>query len=504
MARAFARLKRVSIGAARRLQKLLPLPIIEPVIKHFCTPRRVYSILATSILAAPVAVAQAVFQIQQAPGTFIEISLPTDIYQFSQYPDLQDLHILDSNQNPLPWRLVPPAVLKNQTLPQIKSRSLNFFPIAADASAADLRQVYNTHISIQGDELTFSRPAADTTSSSAAPEFYLIDARKLQQGITALVIDWQARQCSEYLQVTLQGSKNLQDWQTIEDATLVQIHQQGHSLKHNRIQTLLPEDRFEFLRLKVLRSAENVHINKITAEEEFTAEVVQTPPKQTWNVRGEKAKIQNSLRRENSHNTADAVTAWEFIRTEITPAQEITLDLGQQPYGDTLHLFSRNNPQHPWRLQHAGIWYQTQVGAQWQQSDPIILARNCDRYWRLELAPNANLSHPPQLAFAWTPDALQIIANQHLPFNLVFTRGEVKSFAAEQVFNHIIATQTPSWQPTQLEPLAIPAGSTLAEPAYFNWKKIGFWACLLLAVAILFMLTIRLVQQLKHTPADPP
>lgn len=504
MNRDFALLMLVPARARKRLQKLQLMPSNPPAIRYFCTFGRVYLMLATSFLAAPAVSAQVAFQIQQAPGTFIEIPLQTDIYRFSQYPNLQDLQILDANQNPLPWRLLPPRLFKHQSQPQIKSKLLNFYPIAADTSMADLRREYNTHISLQGGDLQISRQAADSNTAPAAPEFYLIDTRKLKQGITALLIDWQAQQGSEYLQVTLEGSGNLQDWQTIENATLVQIHQQGHSLKHNRITTHLPENHFEFLRLKIQSGADKIQIDKITAEEESTTEVVQASSKQTWQVSGERAKIQSSVSSLNSHSPPPAVTAWEFTRSEITPAQEITLQLDQQPYGNILQLYSRNNPQHPWRLQHAGIWYQTQVGAQWQHSDPIPLARNSDRYWRLEFAPDANPLLNPQLEFSWTPDVLQIIANQHQPFNLVFSRNAVNSFAAEQVFNQIIATQAPTWLPAHLTPLAIPARSTREEMAYFNWKKLGFWGCLLFAVAILFFLTIRLVKQLKHNAIDPP
>lgn len=455
--------------------------------------------ISSSLLAA--SNSTPVFQISNVKGAFIQVPLTHDIYRYSQRADLGDLQVLDANQTPLPWRLVKPAAQIEQPPVQIKTQLLAFYPVAADASVEALRKTFSTHIDVQGGNIHIATEPVATTPT--APDFYLIDIRDLKQGISDLIIDWDAQAGNQYLQVALEGSANLQNWQSLQSATLVQITQEEQTLKHNRLSANLNEHPYEFLRLKVTRGANKLRINSITAEEKITTAAVVKRSLESWSLAGEKARIQTSDNLTAARGKAFPVSAWEFQRDEKTPIETVDLDLVAQPYGDSALLYSRSTPQQGWQLRYRGIWFNTQVGTVWQKSEPITLPQLSDKYWRLELAASASNISNPQLVFTWQPAQLHIIANAQEPFSLVFNQAENNPYAAEQIFQQIIADTNPTWSQAQLNALNVQPMLLKEQKPAFNWKQWIFWLSLLLAVVILLWLALRLFKQLNLNGQAP-
>ncbi len=436
-------------------------------------------------------------------GTFIQVPLNLRAYEFNWASDNQFV-VLDAQQNPLPSTITPWQAPLAAPQPAIKRQSVPFFAVAAETSAEALREVFITRNHVQGDAI--KRISQHDTLSNNTPEFYLIDLRTLEQGISGLIIDWQNNTQNQFLQVQIDGSNNLQDWQHLTQGSLVQVLEQGQSLIHNRINLTLAKQAFAYLRLSILRGAEQLQIHQITAEELLYTTSNTQPVSESWSLAGTPAAEQSSQYFPNAHRAASAVHAFEFSRQEHTPAEYLSIDLGNQTYANSLRVLSRPTAKDKWQLIYQGIWFQTQVGEQWQKAEPIKLSANRAQFWRLEFAPMQPVA-APKLVFSWQPIRVQFIANNAPPFVLALS-DDNGSFSRQQVFNQILAkhrlqTGEPAWINADL--IALPPHYSALKQAgpgiAINWRQWLFWLALLGAVALLAFFALRLIKQLNLPPS---
>lgn len=429
----------------------------------------------------------AIYRLAPASGSFQQIQLTQDIYRFSDDPELHNLQVVDADQSPIPYRILPaePETRIPQNIP------LAFFPVAADTSPEALRQVY-AHVQLEGAKVELS---SNTAPTDRAPGFYLIDISKLEQPLTGLQLNWEPHPQNQYLEVHLEASHDLQQWNSLGTATLVNLGGQGPV--RNRFSTSLQPHVYEFLRLRILRGAEQLQISSIEGEPPFEHTLI---AEEHWLV---SANPKGQVTSVDSPQSTRKVMAWEFIREETTPATKLKISIGDNTYADEYALYSRTSEQHSWQLQRRGIWYSLRVGSIWETSDAIILPANSQKFWRLEL--NANSTGlKPQLEFRWQPLRLQVVTNDKPPFYLVIN-PEADNKYRDQVFNQILAGRNPSWTSTPLEDLhQQPLTST--KPTTTNWRTWLFWGALIGAVFVLLGFALRLLRQLNRqlskSPAD--
>ena len=292
----------------------------------------------------------------------------------------------------------------------------------------------------------------------------------------------------------------------LTQGSLVQVLEQGQSLIHNRINLTLAKQAFAYLRLSILRGAEQLQIHQITAEELLYTTSNTQPVSESWSLAGTPAAEQSSQYFPNAHRAASAVHAFEFSRQEHTPAEYLSIDLGNQTYANSLRVLSRPTAKDKWQLIYQGIWFQTQVGEQWQKAEPIKLSANRAQFWRLEFAPMQPVA-APKLVFSWQPIRVQFIANNAPPFVLALS-DDNGSFSRQQVFNQILAkhrlqTGEPAWINADL--IALPPHYSALKQAgpgiAINWRQWLFWLALLGAVALLAFFALRLIKQLNLPPS---
>lgn len=440
-----------------------------------------------------------IYQVNDVQGTFLQVPLTHDIYRYSQHANLQDLEVLDADQNPLPYRLVSIVPEAKPTEPKIVISQLNFFPVAADATPDTLRKLHSTQVKVQGDKVLVT--TSDKTLNNTTPEFYLVDVSELDHDLTSLSIDWLAQIDNQYLEVELEASRNLQDWFSLAKSTLVQINQQEQSLKRNHIDVSIAKKDYEFLRLKILRGAENLHITAVAAEQKIGLSVDAPLVKEEWSLGGVLAKNQTTVYLLNSHSKSYPVSAWEFIRNETTPVDTVAIDFGTHTYGDGAKIFSRNATNQNWQLQQQGIWFNALVGSQWQKSNPVSVVRNHDRYWRIELNESAKNINP-NVIFGWAPIQLQIITNNKPPYILAINGSGNNGYNREQVFQQILTTSVPVWINAGLTSLNVqPEAISVAQKA-LDWKQWLFWVALMLAVGVLLVFSLKLFKQLNISTKD--
>lgn len=435
-----------------------------------------------------------IYQVSDAQGIFIQVPLTHEIYRYTSHANLQNIVVLDAEKNPLPYRLITIAPQEQKKEPTLIVNPLAFFPIAIDATPDTLRKLHTSQVKVQGSGVQIA--TSDKTLNNKTPEFYLVDISKLDHDITSLIIDWNAQVANQYLELELEATRNLQDWSSLGNATLVQINQLEQSLKHNHINVAIARKEYEFLRLRVLRGAENLQITGVAAEQKIGATEIQKV-NEAWNVAGQLAKTQTTVYFPNSHSKTYAVAAWEYIRDEATPIESLAIDFGTNTYGNSAKLFSRDAENQSWQLQHQGIWFNAQVGSKWQKSDAVNVYRNHDKFWRLELNESAKNMSAPQLVFAWQPTQLQIIANNKTPFMLAISTDKSSGDNREQVFNQILSSASPQWQAATLIKLNVQPEAVTSASKAIDWKQWIFWAAILLAVVVLVVFSLKLVKQLK-------
>jgi hypothetical protein len=457
-------------------------------------------ILLSSVLLTQIAhCATPIYQVSEVQGNFLQVPLTHDIYRYSQQADLQDLDVLDAQQNSLPYRLVSVAPHIKQAEPSVITTSLAFFPVATDATPDTLRKLHRTQVKVEGD--TIQTATTDKTLSNTTPEFYLVDLSGLDHDLTSLSIDWVAQTNSQYLEVELEATRNLHDWFSLARSALVQINQDGQSVKRNHMDVNIAKNDYQFLRLRILRGAENLHISAVTAEQKIGALAEAQTTQETWKLVGEIAKSQTTVYLPSSHSKSYAVAAWEFTRNEATPIDTLTIDIGAHPYGDSVKIFSRKADNQNWQLQHQGIWFNAQIGSQWQKSNPVDVYRNRDKYWRVELNESAKNNSTPSLVFAWQPTQLQIIANNKPPYVLAINTKN-NSYNRDQIFNQILSAANPVWVNAGLIQLNVQPESIAGAQMAIDWKQWLFWVALMLAVGVLLVFSLKLFKQLNVNKAS--
>ncbi len=444
-----------------------------------------------------------IYQISETQGTYLQVPLSQEIYRYSQYEDLRDLVVIDASNNNLPFRMVSltmkPAVKIER---QENSTALAFFPINASATPAAMRALRttidvvdnNVRVNINNSVVASGAPSG---APSEAPDFYLIDVSSLKTKLTNLQIDWLPNEKNQYLEVHLEASKNLQNWVSLGRSTLVQIVQQEQQLKRNRIAVDIAPDTYEFLRLKVLQGSEMLQITAITALQLFNQLETTKIESESWVVDGSLSNTQATVYFPNQHSKSYAVSAWEYVRDETTPAETLSLNLAENTYGDSLKVFSRPTERQNWQLQYQGIWFNARVGNQWQQSDAISVSGNRDKLWRIELIESAKSMLKPVLIFSWQPTQLQIITSNKPPYSLAIN-SQNRTYQSNQVFNQVLEKTSPVWVSAELKSLNVNPMAVIPASSITDWKKYIFWGCLVLALCVLLGFALRLFKQVNQ------
>jgi len=431
-----------------------------------------------------------VYQITEAPGTYVQTTLTHDIYRYSADSQLNDLVVTDKQGNKLPYRIIAPST---QVSEQSQLTNARFFPVAVGAPPEALLALSSASISVSVEKTT----KEELLDKAAPVDFYVLDLSDLKTRTDKLVVDWQVTDASQYLEVQVSGTNDLTTWSNVAQTTLVQLQKEGQKLTRNKIAVNLTEMQYAYLRLKFTRGNENLQLIKIQLEN--TDKIANPPVVDIWEVKGALAEDQDSALRAGNHAAAMPVAAWEFARDDIAPITNISLNLGTIMYGNNIKVFSRNTEKQPWQLLHQGIWFNTQVGSDWQQSDAINIYSNSDTYWRVELNELVRTTLNPALVFHRQPQTLQFIANNAAPYNIAIDDQAAPNNqqTSTQIFSQLISGKELQWGQVGFTELKPDVDSFARHAMQVSWKTVLFWVILILAVGVLVFVAVRLMGQMK-------
>ncbi|OZY85522.1 hypothetical protein CBP51_00265 [Cellvibrio mixtus] len=439
-----------------------------------------------------------VYKIDATTGSYIQTTLTHDIYRYSADAQLTDLVVTDQQGNKLPYR-----ISASDTKVSVKTQQtpVRFFPVPVGASPETLLVLSSASIRLDDNEISVSVEKGNNTAitgQTAPTDFYVVDLSDLKTHADSLAILWPINDAHQYLEVEVSGTNDMTNWTPITNTTLVQLQKEGEYLTRNKIALNLSEMQYAYLRLKFTRGGDNLKLTSVHIEN--THQIANTPAADTWEVQGTLAEKQDSAMLAERHTNHLPVAAWEFERDDIAPVNKISIDLGNIQYGDRITIFSRHSSKQPWQLVHQGIWFNAQVGSEWQRSDAVSIYSNSDTQWRVELNELVRTSAKPTLVFHRTAQTLQFIANNSAPYNIAIDNQTTTDHQAvsAQIFSQLMIGKDAQWESVTAAPLNPDLDSFARHQVHISWKTILFWLVLISAVGALVWVAVRLVGQMKH------
>lgn len=438
-----------------------------------------------------------VYKIDAATGSYVQTTLTHDIYRYSADAQLKDLIVTDQQGNKLPYRISAPDT---KISVQTQQNPVRYFPVPVGAAPETLLVLSSASIRLADNEISVSveKGSAPAAENQTAPtDFYLVDLSDVRTRVDNLSILWPINEAHQYLEVEVSGTNDMTNWTPITNITLVQLQKEGEYLTRNKIPVNLSEMQYAYVRLKFTRGGDNLKLTSIHFENNTT--VANAPAADIWEVQGTLAEKQSSALHGERHNNNSAIAAWEFTRDDIAPVSQVSLNLSTIQYGDRLNIFSRRSNKQPWQLVHQGIWFNAQVGSEWQRSDAISIYSNSDTQWRVELNELVRTSAKPALVFHRTAQALQFIANNSAPYHVAIENPVTtdNQTVNAQIFSQLMAGKDVQWETVTAEPLNPDLDSFARHQVHISWKTILFWLVLISAVGALVWVAVRLVGQMK-------
>ena len=443
-----------------------------------------------------------VYKIGQAQGTYLETTITHDLYRYSSDARLKDVVVIDAQGNKLPYCINAPDTHIEE---QVEQTPVRFFPVAVGTAPETLLALSSASIRLDANEISVSveKSINEQLQDKAAPiDFYIVDLSDIKQPVDALKINWPANESSQYVEVQVSGTNDLTNWMHLAQITLVQLQKDGQSLIRNKIPLNLTELQYAYLRVKSLRSDGELHLSNI--EIENTTKTTNHPMSDRWEVTGQIADDQDSALRVGKPSRSMPVAAWEYQRDNIAPVTRIGLQLGRVMYGDFARIYSRPDKKHSWQLVHQGIWFNTQVGIDWQHSDDFTLYNNSDMYWRVELHEQVRTTVNPVLIFHRPPEKLQFIANNAAPFQIAIeTDPKLQNQNTNtQIFSTLLSGKNTRWVEVNIEKLNPDIHKFARHGMQISWKTIMFWGVLLISISVLVLLATRLLKQISKSPGN--
>jgi len=423
-------------------------------------------------------------------GAIYSLTLPEDIYRGVTRQDRGDVRVFNGRGDPVP-HLIRREERKVVSLRQ--DVALAHFPLYSAGQGKSVAQSVNKvriTTNEQGSVIDLNYGKADIKSRKLIG--YLFDASALEQVPNALTLSWPQAQTDFVLNVRVEGSDDLNQWQTITaDATLSYLQYGNHKLVQQRIE--LPLRKLKYLRL-TWEKDKAFTLDKVIAQfpESITAQARQ------WTAFAEPLKTLNPNKE----------VIYDFDSKSLLPVDRIKLALPQRNTVIQAVLESRADKDSPWHVHYSGVIYHLQMEGAELKTPDIITGLSRDRYWRLRLMDQElSLNGLPILQLGWVPEQLLFIAQGEAPFTLAFGSARVAAVTTPlaQLLNQDDLTNNGQLiKAAQLgSRLQLGDVSKLQAPTPpLPWKKWLLWAILIIGVLLLAGMALKLVKQMNQ--GNPP
>ena len=392
------------------------------------------------------------------------IALPLAIFQGTARDDPGDLAVFNARGEVVPFFI---RALPAETWPAHPPAFLPLFPLlgTTPATAAEMRVTVNS-----------PRVALTLSTSGAAPGIvprqYLLDARALEESVAALQLVWEHAPADFSGRLRIESSDDLDSWRMVVTAAPVaSLQAGGREFLQARIE--LPPAQAKYWRLSWVDAVPSVAITKVLAE------FAQAHADPGWTSETVQAR-------------QDAPGDYVFDLGGHVPVERVDLRLAEANSVLAADLYSRKDPRDAWNLVTRARFYRIHTPRGDDQSEPIAVPLNRDRYW-LARIPNPASAGDLALTAAWRPSELIFLAQGDPPFLLAY--GSSSSTAARTDLTPFISDiAVPPATLADAEKLGGAARLAAAKPP-FPRRRWVLWLVLLGALAALGYMAARLLAE---------
>jgi len=413
-------------------------------------------------------------------GAIYELALPEAVYAKVVHADLGDIAVFNAAGETVPHAFRRAIQADPVTPEPVK---LRLFPVHEN----EARLSQQLSLRLKADFRTALIELESTPETGAeAIVAYIIDVSELKQAPSQLAVNWDSTSDSFITRVSIASSNDLNHWQPrVDGAALAALHYAGNRLLQNRID--LPAHQDKYLRISWPAGRDGASITSMQA----------IFPEQS----GDQSQLWN--RYSGKRVDSEGHTAFEYEVPAHLPIEAINLYLEQKNSLLQGAVYSRQSPQHSWRLRHSGLFYRLEFPQAELINPAITVTATTDRYWRIEYhSERSSLGTAvPALQLGWKSHQLVFLARGEVPFTLAY--GSARVTTKQAPVNHLLDNLKQAMETLPIEQAGLgqtvsPGSIEVLSPAppSLPWRTWSLWASLVIGVFVLASLAWRLHRQM--------
>jgi hypothetical protein len=402
------------------------------------------------------------------------ITLTPEIYAQVQRGDLADLAAFNADGEqlafgPLPAALVHPA-------PHWRDAVWFALPTATSRAAGDLH-VHATRNA--AGELAFDATVVGNAITDERPDL-LVDVKPGREAIDQLEVVLLPDADAVNVQLRIEASNDLQDWETLVPAATVARLLQGGAVLERRI-IELPATNAAFLRLRPADGAKPLPLQSVRVRAQPAAPEHRLPPEQ-W--------IAATFVRQDQR-------AWHYRLPGRLPAQRLDIALSADNAIDKFVVYSRDDDKAGWQMRGGMTAFRLRGGGVSLDNPPMEFGATRDSQWRLDAS--TDLGQPPTVRFAFHPETFLLLTHGKPPYVIAAgsARGRRGDFPLDALYGQVRARYGGDWEP----PLAAlgamrDAGgeAALHAPPPDRTRQWVLWAILGIGAFAIILMVVKLMR----------
>jgi hypothetical protein len=413
-------------------------------------------------------------------GAMYELVLPEPVYSGAVRADLGDIAVFNAAGEPVPHALrgatrVPPAPPDPQSLP--------LYPLYGSEQAIPRQLAVKLRADLR--DAVVELDAAPQPETDGAAVAYIVDTRGVEEPVERLEVDWVSPAENRIAGISVQSSDDLAHWRTLSARTaLARLDYAGNRLSQNHID--IHGRPGKYLKLSWVNGADGAQIIAVRAQ---FAPRDGAPDRQRSLFGGARVDTRSG-------------PGFEYELPGYLPVETVNLALEQANSLLQATVYSRADPQQPWRRHCGALFYRLQFPQAELENPDIDVTKTSDRYWRVEYDPQVSspATQVPALEVGWRAHRLVFLARGQGPFSLYYGSARVK--APQAPVNSLIenlerASDAPPLQTAKAGPTLTGNPDALSPPpASLPWRTWLLWGSLITGVLVLGVMAWRLYRQM--------
>ncbi len=445
-------------------------------------PLGAVALLAGAVHAAPLKPEQ--FEVGwaiEAPGDQKIFDLPLTPEVYRHAASVRELAVLDAAGNPMPFYRVspPPASATEQRAPLAPSPLYSNEAQEAVAQLSVATANRQTSVVVTG--------GADDSAKEIVA--FAVDARAVETRPIALELDWRAQPEPFLLDVRIEQSKTLTDWQVVGRASVAQLRIGGADVLHNRVPVNASAG--GYFRVTWAKTLPDWYLERVTL---VSSAVVRAMPA---------AATSAALAEVPKQADPPVENALYFDAGGTLPVSSVTLEFTGDNGWARGSIATASSLEGPWEtVAHSPLFYEIDYQGERFASEPLEVGRREARYWRLTTAePLAR--ERVALRLAYPLEELRVSAAGTAPYmlaagTLAEDAGPDATFAA--VWRALPGASAPPR--AALGALRELGGAdALRAPYVFPWRVTLLWIVLGGGVLAVAWMAVRLARELGERPS---